>query len=100
VDMRGVNPAIGKPYGSLVVMPAGEWAFGSLALGSALALFVYPHAVTGVFAAKRRNVITRNAAMLPAYSLVLFTRTIYEELISPNATPARRHGWPGWPRCS
>jgi SSS family solute:Na+ symporter len=42
-----------------------------LALGSALALFVYPHATTGVFAAKRRDVIRRNAAMLPAYSLVL-----------------------------
>jgi SSS family solute:Na+ symporter len=32
---------------------------------------VYPHAVTGVFAAKRRDVIRRNAAMLPAYTLVL-----------------------------
>ena len=32
---------------------------------------MYPHATTGVFAAKRRNVIRRNAAMLPAYSLVL-----------------------------
>ena len=69
--LKTVNPATGKPYGSLVVMPAGEWAFGSLALGSALALFVYPHAVTGVFAAKRRDVIRRNAALLPAYSLVL-----------------------------
>jgi SSS family solute:Na+ symporter len=69
--LKNVNPATGKPYGSLVVMPAGEWAFATLALGSALALFVYPHAVTGVFAAKRRDVIRRNAALLPAYSLVL-----------------------------
>jgi solute:Na+ symporter, SSS family len=69
--LKTVNPATGKPYGSLVVMPAGEWAFATLALGSALALFVYPHAVTGVFAAKRRDVIRRNAALLPAYSLVL-----------------------------
>ena len=66
-----VNPATGKPYGSLVVLPAGEWAYATLALGSALALFIYPHAVTGVFAARRRDVIRRNAAMLPAYSLVL-----------------------------
>ena len=28
-------------------MPAGEWAYATLALGSALALFVYPHATTG-----------------------------------------------------
>ena len=69
--LKTVNPATGKPYGSIVVMPAGEWAYATLALGSALALFVYPHATTGVFAAKRRDVIRRNAAMLPAYTLVL-----------------------------
>src|SRR5690348_10711213 len=69
--LSSTNPATGKPFGSIVVMPAGEWAYASLALGSALALFVYPHAVTGVFAAKRRDVIRRNAAMLPASTLVL-----------------------------
>jgi solute:Na+ symporter, SSS family len=53
------------------VLPAGEWAYASLALGSALALFMYPHAATGVFAARQRNVIRRNAALLPAYTLVL-----------------------------
>jgi SSS family solute:Na+ symporter len=69
--LKTANPATGKPYGSIVVLPAGEWAYATLALGSALALFVYPHATTGVFAAKRRDVIRRNAAMLPAYTLVL-----------------------------
>jgi SSS family solute:Na+ symporter len=65
------NPKTGKPFGALTVAPAGEWAYATLALGSALALFMYPHAVTGVLAAKRRNVIRRNMAILPAYSLVL-----------------------------
>ena len=65
------NPKTGKPFGGLTVAPAGEWAYATLALGSALALFMYPHAVTGVLAAKRRNVIRRNMAILPAYSLVL-----------------------------
>src|ERR1700729_2070432 len=69
--LKTVNPTTGKPFGSLVVMPAGEWAYATLALGSALALFIYPHAATGVFAARRRDVIRRNAAMLPAYTLVL-----------------------------
>ena len=69
--LRSVNPATGKPFGSLVVLPSGEWAYATLALGSALALFIYPHAVTGVLAARRRDVIRRNAAMLPAYTLVL-----------------------------
>jgi len=69
--LKSVNPATGKPFGSLVVLPSGEWAYATLALGSALALFIYPHAVTGVLAARRRDVIRRNAAMLPAYTLVL-----------------------------
>jgi SSS family solute:Na+ symporter len=65
------NTATGKPFGSLVTAPAGYWAYATLALGSALALFMYPHAVTGVLASRSRNVIRRNMAILPAYSLVL-----------------------------
>ncbi|WP_326822444.1 monocarboxylate uptake permease MctP [Streptosporangium sp. NBC_01756] len=43
----------------------------TLALGSALALFLYPHSITGVLASKNRDVIKRNMAALPAYSLLL-----------------------------
>jgi len=46
-------------------------AYASLALGSALALFMYPHSVTGVLASRSRNVIRRNCALLPLYSLML-----------------------------
>ncbi|MGH3962309.1 MAG: monocarboxylate uptake permease MctP [Pseudonocardiaceae bacterium] len=45
--------------------------FATLALGSALALFLYPHSVTGVLASGGRNVIKRNMSALPAYSLLL-----------------------------
>jgi solute:Na+ symporter, SSS family len=69
--LKSVNPKTGKPFGSLVVEPAGEWAYATLVLGSALALFMYPHALTGVLATRRHNVIRRNMAILPAYSLVL-----------------------------
>jgi SSS family solute:Na+ symporter len=69
--LKATNPKTGKPNGSLILEPAGMWAFSTLALGSALALFMYPHTITGVFAAKRRNVIRRNVAALPVYSLVL-----------------------------
>src|SRR5271169_2291926 len=88
--LKTVNPATGKPFGSIIVMPAGEWAYATLALGSALALFVYPHATTGVFAAKRRNVIRRNAAMLPAYTLVLGLIALFGYLA--RATPAVNAG--------
>jgi SSS family solute:Na+ symporter len=43
----------------------------TLALGSALALFLYPHSVTGVLASKNRDVIKRNMSALPAYSVLL-----------------------------
>ncbi|MGB7798567.1 MAG: sodium:solute symporter family protein [Pseudonocardiaceae bacterium] len=43
----------------------------TLALGSAFALFLYPHTLTGVFAARDPQVIKRNLVALPAYSLVL-----------------------------
>ena len=45
--------------------------YSTLALGSALALFLYPHAVTGVVAARSRDVVKRNMALLPVYSLML-----------------------------
>ncbi|MBV8888369.1 MAG: sodium:solute symporter [Alphaproteobacteria bacterium] len=46
-------------------------AYITLAFGSALALFLYPHAVTGVLSSSDRRVIARNAALLPAYSFLL-----------------------------
>ncbi|MFE1351558.1 monocarboxylate uptake permease MctP [Kitasatospora phosalacinea] len=61
----------GKPSGSLVVGPTGQWAYATLAFGSALALFMYPHSVTGVLASKSRNTVRRNMAIMPAYSLML-----------------------------
>jgi SSS family solute:Na+ symporter len=46
-------------------------AYATLALGSAFALFLYPHTMTGVLSASSRDVIRRNAAYLPAYSFML-----------------------------
>jgi SSS family solute:Na+ symporter len=45
--------------------------YSTLALGSALALFLYPHAVTGVLAARNRDVVKKNMSLLPLYSLML-----------------------------
>jgi SSS family solute:Na+ symporter len=46
-------------------------AYATLALGSALALLLYPHAMTGVLSSTSREVIRRNAVALPAYSIAL-----------------------------
>ncbi len=46
-------------------------AYATLALGSALALFLYPHSLTGILSASSSHAIRRNAAMLPGYSFML-----------------------------
>ena len=46
-------------------------AYITLALGSACALFLYPHSMTGILSASSGRVIRRNAAALSAYSFVL-----------------------------
>jgi SSS family solute:Na+ symporter len=55
--------------------PAGSLgsfsAYATLALGSACALFLYPHSITGILSASSARVVRRNAAILPAYSLLL-----------------------------
>ncbi|HEY0291616.1 MAG TPA: sodium:solute symporter, partial [Hansschlegelia sp.] len=45
--------------------------FATLALGSALAAFMYPHTLTGIFAAKSADTIRKNAVFLPAYTVLL-----------------------------
>jgi SSS family solute:Na+ symporter len=45
--------------------------YATLALGSALALFLYPHSLTAILSSSSPGAIRRNAALLPAYSLVL-----------------------------
>jgi SSS family solute:Na+ symporter len=45
--------------------------YASLALGSALAAFMYPHTLTGIFAARSADTIRKNAVFLPAYTVLL-----------------------------
>jgi SSS family solute:Na+ symporter len=46
-------------------------SYATLALGSAMALFLYPHTTTGILSSSGPRVIRRNAAMLPAYTVML-----------------------------
>jgi solute:Na+ symporter, SSS family len=65
------------PASKLLLAPPGPHTTGSygayatLALGSALALFLYPHSLTGVLSASSSQAIRRNAALLPSYSFML-----------------------------
>jgi SSS family solute:Na+ symporter len=66
-----INPKTGAPRGSLLLNANNQLQYVTLAFGSALALFLYPHSITSVLAAKNRDTIKRNMSALPAYSLVL-----------------------------
>ncbi|HWM06222.1 MAG TPA: sodium:solute symporter [Actinophytocola sp.] len=65
------NEKTGKPFGDIVLNSNNQLQYATLALGSALALFLYPHSVTGVLASRGRDVLKRNMSALPAYSLLL-----------------------------
>jgi solute:Na+ symporter, SSS family len=61
----------------LLLTPAPEGSLGagfgyaSLAVGSLLALFLYPHSLTGLLSSASSMAIRRNAILLPIYSLAL-----------------------------
>lgn len=55
----------------LILKPSQMLPYATLALGSALAAFMYPHTLTGIFASKSANTIRKNAILLPAYTLLL-----------------------------
>ena len=69
--MATVNEATGKPTGAFIPGVGQGWAYATLALGSAMALFMYPHSVTASLSSGSRNTIRKNASILPAYSFVL-----------------------------
>jgi SSS family solute:Na+ symporter len=59
------------PAGTIFLRQGQFAAYSTLAIGSAVALMLYPHTATAVLSAQTANVVRRNAAMLPAYSFLL-----------------------------
>ena len=60
-----------SPPASIILRPGQYMSYSSLALGSALAMMLYPHTVTGSLSAASDRVIRRNASLMPAYNLLL-----------------------------
>ncbi|MEY9835007.1 monocarboxylate uptake permease MctP [Streptacidiphilus sp. EB103A] len=59
------------PHTATLLTHANQLQYVTLALGSAFAIFLYPHSVTGVLTTKNRSVVKRTLAGLPIYSFVL-----------------------------
>ncbi|SNT23861.1 solute:Na+ symporter, SSS family [Granulicella rosea] len=59
------------PPGTIHLKQGQQLPYATLAIGSAIALMLYPHTATAVLSAGSANAVRRNAAMLPAYSFLL-----------------------------
>ncbi len=70
-DAAAADFAAANKGGGLLLAPSGMLPYATLALGSAMAAFMYPHTLTGVFAAQSANTIRKNAVLLPVYTLLL-----------------------------
>ncbi|MGN6741838.1 MAG: monocarboxylate uptake permease MctP, partial [Amnibacterium sp.] len=91
--MTATNPATKLPVGAFIPGPPSFNAYWTLALGSAMALFMYPHSITGVLATRSRNTIRRNAVVLPLYSLMLgFLALLGYVAITAGTTPIDVNG--------
>ncbi len=70
-DAQAKFDATPAPSDGTLLNANNQLQYATLALGSALALFLYPHSLTGILASRGRKVIKRNMVALPAYSLLL-----------------------------
>lgn len=60
-----------KPNAGLTLTEAQYAPFVSLTIGTAMALFLYPHSLTGILAASSGEALRKNAYTLPAYAVLL-----------------------------
>lgn len=64
--------AVANPGTFHDLLPSSEYvSFVTLAFGSAIGLFLYPHTLTGVLSTNSGKVIKRNTAMLPIYTILI-----------------------------
>jgi SSS family solute:Na+ symporter len=70
-EAAGAAYAAKGPPAGLTLSDAQIMPYITVALGSAMALFIYPHALTGILSASSGDAIKRNAIGLPAFSVVL-----------------------------
>ncbi|MGO9412056.1 MAG: monocarboxylate uptake permease MctP [Spirochaetia bacterium] len=85
--------AVQTPTFHFLLAPAQFMPYATLVLGSALALFLYPHSLTGTLASGSPEVVKRNAAFLPAYSLLLGLLALLGYMaIAAHVTPPKAYG--------
>ena len=70
-ELANQQLALHKPAATIYLRSGQFLGYSTLAIGSSVALMLYPHTATAVLSAQSANVVRRNAAMIPAYSFLL-----------------------------
>src|SRR5260370_23928218 len=70
-ELANQTLALHTPSATIHLRQGQFLGYSTLAIGSAIALMLYPHTATAVLSAQNPHVVRRNAAMLPAYRFML-----------------------------
>jgi solute:Na+ symporter, SSS family len=94
LHLGGYGHAFAQVPRSRLILPRHLDAdYVTLAIGSGLALFLYPHTLTGALASKSRFVVQRNSIFLPVYTLMLGLLAVLGYLaIAAGVRPDRHYG--------
>jgi SSS family solute:Na+ symporter len=72
IHLGGYHHVFAQVPRDKLVLPGNLYAdFATLAIGSGLALFLYPHTLTGALSSSSRFVVQRNSIFLPIYTVML-----------------------------
>ncbi len=72
IHLGGYTKAFSHVPATQFTLPGNLYVdYATLAIGSGLALFLYPHTITGALSARSRYTVQRNSILLPIYTLML-----------------------------
>lgn len=81
------------PHEKTVLASKSMVNYASLAVGSGLALFLYPHTITGALSSQSRFVVQRNAIFLPIYTIMLGLLALLGYMaIAAGIEPSKEYG--------
>jgi solute:Na+ symporter, SSS family len=94
IHLGGYGRAFSKVPASQLTLPGNLWVdYATLAIGSGLALFLYPHVLTGALSSRSRYVVQRNSIFLPIYTIMLGLLAILGYLaIADGIKPSHHYG--------
>ncbi|MHB8359725.1 MAG: sodium:solute symporter family protein [Thermoplasmataceae archaeon] len=85
-DLSAAFTTLSGKTGYFHVLPIDFNAYWSLFLMSALALYLYPHAITGSLSAKSRKVLRTSQSLLPLYGVGLAFLALFGVMVYSNSS--------------